>query len=159
MSLVSHFVRLSSQEAQTPNGVWAWARRLSTALERWRWFDLMDVPLSDKPFYIMRVKADGMGVELAPEELGLAGEDLTGLANQVIRVKPTEDGYVISKEVLHSLLGVALVAGKIIRTNAAADGFVYDYEVMESLRTISLAGKAGKAVVVNAAETGFDIAP
>jgi hypothetical protein len=129
MALVSHFFLLSSEEAKTPSGIWGWAKRLVDALNRWKLFNLIDIPLSDKPYFILRINADGTDFEFAQEELGLAGEVLTGLGNQIIRVKPTEDGYFIDKEVLHTLIGV------------------------------SLAGKAGKAVIVNTTEDGFDIAP
>lgn len=159
MALVQHFPYLDSNAAKTPDGLWGWAKRLVDALSRWRWFDLMDVPISGKPYYIMRVSADGTAVELVPEELGLAGQDLTGLANEIIRVKPTEDGYFIDKEVLHTLIGVTLVgkAGQIIRINATADGFIYEKEVMDSLRGVSLAGKAGYHVVVNTSATGYTL--
>lgn len=156
----SKFPFLSSVEAETPTGVWGWAKRLVEALLKWRWFDLADVPIKDKPYYIMRVNANGDGVELVKEELGLAGQDLTGLANQIIRVKATEDGYFIDKEVLHTLVGVAL-AGKaynLMRVNSTADGFAYDAR-FNTLFSVSLAGKAGKAVIVNAAENGYELAP
>lgn len=159
--LVPKFPFLSSVEAETPTGIWGWAKRLIEALLKWRWFDLMDIPINDKPYYIMRVNANGDGVELVKEELGLAGQALAGLAKQIIRVKATEDGYFIDKEVLHTLVGVALAgnAGKIIRINAAETAFIYSYEVMESLRSVSLAGKAGQFVKVNATEDGYTIAP
>lgn len=161
MALGQKFPYLSSIEAETPTGLWGWAKRLVDNLLKWRWFDLIDIPILDKPYYIMRVNVDGTAVELAPEELGLTGQVLTGLANQLIRVKPTEDGYFIDKEVLHTLIGVALTgkANQIIRVKSDETGFVYAKEVMDSLRGISLAGKAGKAVIVNAAENGYEIAP
>ena len=129
MAITSHFAELSSIDAKTPTGIWGWAKRLIDALNRWKLFNLMDVPITDKPYYVIRVAADGSEFELVPEELGLAGQDLTGLANRVVRVKPTEDGFFIDKEVMASLLGV------------------------------SLAGKAGKAVIVNSTEDGYTIAP
>lgn len=159
MAITSRFPYLNSQEAEAPKGVWNWAKRIVDELLKWRPFDLMDIPIKDKPYYIMRVNADGTAFEYAPEELGLTGEVLTGLAKQVVRVNDTEDGYVISKEVLHTLLGVALTAGRIIRVNSAGTGFIYDKEVMETLRGVSLAGKAGQFVKVNAGETGFEIVP
>jgi len=158
--LVSKFQFLSSVEAETPTGVWGWAKRLIEALLKWRWFDLLDVPINDKPYYVMRVNATGDGVEYAPEELGLTGQNLTGLAKQVVRVNDTEDGYIISKEVLHSLIGIAL-AGKaynLMRVKADETGFTYD-DRLNTLLSTSLAGKAGKAVIVNAAETGYELAP
>lgn len=126
---VSHFDYLSSVEAETSTGVWSWAKRLIDGLLRWRPFELMDVPIIDKPFHVMRVNEDGTAFEYAPEELGLTGQDLTGLAGQIVRVKVTEDGYELSSE------------------------------VMESLRGINLVGKAGQFVKVNATEDGFTIAP
>jgi hypothetical protein len=161
MAIRSHFTYLASDEAAKPLGVWGWAKKLIDALNRWKLFNLMDVPIGDKPLQMVRINAAGTDFEYASEELGLAGAVLTGLANQIIRVKATEDGYVIDKEVLHTLIGVALVglAGRIIRVNPTEDGFIYDMEVMESLRGVSLAGKAGQFVKVNPAETGFVIAP
>ena len=126
----SHFDYLSSIEAEIPSGVWGWAKRLIDALRRFRPFEIMDVPLIDKPFYLMRVKEDGDGWELVPSNLALiAGEDLTSDAGFVVRVNATEDGFEITPEVMHSLRGV------------------------------SLAGKAGQFVKVNATENGFTIAP
>jgi hypothetical protein len=50
-------------------------------------------------------------------------------------------------------------AFNVVRINEDGTDFEYAPELMESLRGISLVGKAGKAVVVNATEDGFEIAP
>jgi hypothetical protein len=158
MAVVSHFPFLDSRDAGS-QGLWAWAKRLIDALNRWKLFNLMDVPLSGKPYYVIRINADGTDFELVPEELGLTGQNLAGLGNEIIRVKAAEDGYFIDKEVLHTLVGASL-AGKakyIVRVNNAADGFIYDKEVLHSLVGVSLAGKAGLSVKVKADETGFEI--
>lgn len=157
MALGERFPYLGGMEASSPHGVWGWAKRLVDQLLKWKWFDLLDQPVNDKPYYVMRVNADGTGVEYAPEELGLTGAALTGLANQIIRVKPTEDGYFISKEVLHTLIGVALAAKPHyhVRINNTSDGFEYAQEVLYSLIGVSLVGKAGYSIKVNPGETGF----
>jgi hypothetical protein len=120
----SRFPYLDSRDAGGNNGLWAWAKRLVDALSRWKLFDLMDVPTDDKPLYVMRVNADGTAFELAPEELGLAGADLTGKGGQVIRVKATEDGFEITPEEL-GLFGVDLTgkANFFVKVNATEDGF------------------------------------
>jgi len=96
MGLVSHFTPLSSNDASTPNGVWAWAKRLVDALNRWKLFNLMDVPINDKGYHVVRVNKTGTDFELAPGDLGLDGVDLTGKAGKAIIVNATEDGFTIA---------------------------------------------------------------
>jgi hypothetical protein len=47
----------------------------------------------------------------------------------------------------------------VIRVNNTGTDFELSKEVLDSLIGVSLVGKAGKAIIVNATEDGFDIAP
>ena len=119
----SPFSYLTSQDAPTQN-LWGWAKRLVDALRRFKLFALMDIPIDDKPYFVIRVNADGTAFELAPEELGLTGEDLAGKANMVVRVNATGTGFEITAEEL-GLYGVSL-AGKAnyyVKVNGTATGY------------------------------------
>lgn len=67
----------------------------------------------------------------------------------------------LNKFKLFNLSDVTLTgkAYSVVRVNSAGNDYELGPEIMESLRGVSLVGKAGKAVVVNATEDGFTIAP
>jgi hypothetical protein len=164
MALVSHFSYLDSGDAAKPSGLWSWAKRLIDALNRWKLFNLMDVPLADKPLYKLRINADGTDFEFAPDSEASSSLDslvLTGHAHWSVRVNSTGDALILEKEVLFSLIGASLTgkAHQRVSVNAGETDFVLEKDIMESLRGVSLTGLAGHAVVVNSTEDGYSIAP
>lgn len=125
MPLVSHFPYLSSNDT-SPSGVWSWAKRLVDALNRWKLFNLIDVPLSDKPRYVLRINENGNDFEFSKPLLdSLEGVVLVGKTGWIIRVNPTEDGFELDTEVMESLRGADLTgkANYYVKVNATADGF------------------------------------
>lgn len=58
---------LTSIEAETPSGVWGWARRFTEELNKMRrLWELADIDLTGKAGYTVKVKADESGFELVP---------------------------------------------------------------------------------------------
>lgn len=96
MAVTSHFDMLKSHDAEKPHGVWGWAKRLVDALNRWKLFNLMDVPINDKPYHVIRVNKDGTDFELGQGNLGLDGVSLVGKAGKAVVVNATEDGFTIA---------------------------------------------------------------
>lgn len=64
---VERFQALSSIEAETPTGVWNWAKRLTDALNRMeRIWKLSDLDLTGKAGHTVRVNATEDGFEITP---------------------------------------------------------------------------------------------
>lgn len=64
--ITSEFPFLGSQEAASPNGVWAWAKQLVTALQKSRINSIDTLDLTGKAGYKLVVRADENGFELVP---------------------------------------------------------------------------------------------
>jgi hypothetical protein len=65
--MADRFDHLSSVEAETSTGVWNWAKRLVTELNRLRrLWELADADLTGKAGYKIVVRADENGYELVP---------------------------------------------------------------------------------------------
>lgn len=65
---------LSSLEAEMPTGVWNWAKRLVEELNKWwRLMALVDVDLTGKAGWAVKVKSDLSGYELAVDLTGSGG--------------------------------------------------------------------------------------
>jgi hypothetical protein len=65
--MAARFTYLNSSAAGNPVGIWNWAKRLISDLERLRRvLDLADLDLTGKAGYKLVVKADESGFELVP---------------------------------------------------------------------------------------------
>lgn len=63
--LPNAFRFLSSVEAETPTGLYGWAKNLIETLQKWRLTDLIGQPLLENAGKFIRVKSDGGGYEHA----------------------------------------------------------------------------------------------
>ena len=65
--MAGRFQLLKTNEAETPMGVWAWAKKLVEDLNKLRkLWDLADANLTGKGLHTIRVKADETGFEITP---------------------------------------------------------------------------------------------
>jgi hypothetical protein len=65
--MADRFSYISNVEAETPTGVWSWAKRLVDDLNKLkRLWDLADADLTGKAGYKVVVRADENGFELIP---------------------------------------------------------------------------------------------
>lgn len=65
--MAERFPFLSSVEAETPTGVWGWAKKIIEELNKLqRLYELADMDLTGKAGKNVRVKADETGFEIAP---------------------------------------------------------------------------------------------
>jgi len=97
--LHSPFTFLSSIEAETPTGIYGWAKRVVEIMQRWRLTDLIDQPLPGNELKVIRVRADAGGYEYADQPVmpeippPQLPTDLTGKAGYTVKVKADETGY------------------------------------------------------------------
>lgn len=94
--LHSPFTFLSSIEAETPTGIYGWAKRMVEIFQRWRLTDLIDQPLIGNELKVIRVKADAGGYEYADQPvvpLPQLPTDLTGKGGYTVKVKADASGY------------------------------------------------------------------
>ena len=65
--MADRFPYLSNVEAETPTGVWSWAKRFIDDLNKiQRLWELADMDLTGKAGYTVVVRADENGFELVP---------------------------------------------------------------------------------------------
>jgi len=94
--LGSPFVFLSSIEAETPTGVYGWAKRLIEIFQRWHLTDLIDQPLIGNELKVIRVKADGGSFEYADQPVVPPPQlptNLAGKGGYTVKVKADASGY------------------------------------------------------------------
>ncbi len=127
MTAPNSFQYMHSNEAETPSGVWNWAKRTVDELNRYKaltilnWFGLLD--LTGNAGKVVKVKADGSGFELGTDAVGaggtgpattttaIAGESLSG--NRAVYIADDGKAYYADKDVASSRRTSGLTTGAV----------------------------------------------